>query len=160
MIDHRNALNLLAVQIVQLKIVRQKAANMCLKASEKTSADPSLPPGSNRQKHCAAPQRNGPVITAVGCQWRENLWNCKYFQLWRMRAPCGAHCCPRKFAAWETDWVWIGNFARKQTQARCESKKAGIDVIVRPNVRQSMSDEQPCRSKHMVGTHWKWSWSA
>ena len=79
MIDHRNALNLLAVQIVQWKIVRQKAANMCLKASEKTSADPagplppSLPPGSNRQKHCAAPQRNGPVITAVGCQWRENL---------------------------------------------------------------------------------------
>ena len=35
MIDHRNALNLLAVQIVQWKIVRQKAANMCLKASEK-----------------------------------------------------------------------------------------------------------------------------
>ena len=77
MIDHRNALNLLAVQIVQWKIVRQKAANMCLKASEKTSADPAgpppRPPGSNRQKHCAAPQRNGPVITAVGCQWRENL---------------------------------------------------------------------------------------
>ena len=75
MIDHRNALNLLAVQIVQWKIVRQKAVNMCLKASEKTSADPAgpLPPGSNRQKHCAAPQRNGPVITAVGCQWRENL---------------------------------------------------------------------------------------
>lgn len=46
MIDHRNALNLLAVQIVQWKIVRQKAANMCLKASEKTSADPAgpLPP--------------------------------------------------------------------------------------------------------------------
>ena len=36
---------------------------------------------------------------------------------------------------------------------RCESKKAAIDVIVGTNVGQSTSEEQSCRSKHMVGTH-------
>ena len=156
MIDHCNAFNLLAVQIVQWKIWRQKAANICSQRSEKTLAGrdtplPSPHPRPNRQKHCVAPSKKWPGHNGHRLP---PAWKPVKLQIFPIvtNARCRVHVpgllLPKEIRSSGDGSSFNGGIANAR-----KSKKAGLLPCY--CVGQSMCEEWSCRSKHMIGTHWK-----